>query len=75
MNWLEVTRPHRICSGVRLETTVTSHWFSSNPNANCSPDSPPPSIATFLIGSLPQPGSRVPAYLSAPNWRPRLEAP
>jgi hypothetical protein len=38
MNWLEVTRPQRICSGVRLETSVTSYLFCSNPRANCSPD-------------------------------------
>jgi hypothetical protein len=38
MNWLKLTRPVKICSAVRLETTVTSYWFCGNPRANCNPD-------------------------------------
>src|ERR1700756_1428680 len=49
MNWLEVTRPWKICSGERLLTTVTSYLFCRRPNASCNPDCPPPTMAIFLI--------------------------
>src|SRR5712692_2478401 len=49
MNWLELTRPLRICCALRLDTTVTSQPCFCNPSANCRPDCPAPTIAILLM--------------------------
>src|SRR6516165_2661053 len=52
MNWLDITRPERMSSGGRLETTVTSWPSASRPSASCRPAWPPPTIKMLLIVRL-----------------------
>ncbi len=52
MHWVDMTRPDRISSAVRLDIRVTSYPCAWSPRAIWSPDCPAPTTSIFRMGAL-----------------------